>query len=262
MKPAAGPEEPLQGTALGRLEQLRKAAVAGEEGGKGNAEHGVRRVGFAADRPGGPPLDREPAAMPLDRGIGRQVDPGLGAAAVADPDDRIEKADPLDKHQPLLLGLAVDIRPDRHMVGARLEDDRGRQRVGAAPPQPYRARIARSWWPCPRPVPRTAAACRDRARRRRLWLPAARNRRARTRAKPDRIRAAPRHRRRRATASEWHGRGCPGSSRPRSTSSLRPLWPRARRGRGECPNRAVRRGSCRALSPATGREDARRPSRN
>ena len=144
MKPAAGPEEPLQGTALGRLEQLCKAAIAGEEGREGNAEHSVRRVGFIANRPGCPPLDSEPAAMPRDRSIGRQVDAGLGSAAVADPDDRVEKADPLDKYQQLLLGLAIDIRPDRHMVGARLENDRGGQRVGAAPPQPHRARIARA----------------------------------------------------------------------------------------------------------------------
>src|SRR5690348_15428537 len=109
MKPAAGPEEPLQGTPLGRLEQFRKAAIAGEKGGEGNAEHSVRRIGLIADRPGGPPLDGEPAAVPLDRSIGRQIDAGLGSATVADPDDRVEKAHPLDKYEALLLGLAVDI---------------------------------------------------------------------------------------------------------------------------------------------------------
>ena len=82
--------------------------------------------------------------MPLDRGIGRQIDAGLGSAAVADPDDRVEEADPFDEYQPLPLGLAVDIRPNRHMVGVRLKDDRGGQRVGSALPQPCRARIARA----------------------------------------------------------------------------------------------------------------------
>ena len=87
-------KNPCKRAALGRLEQLREAAIAGEKGRQGNAEQSVRRVGFAADRPWRPPLDREPAAMPRDRGIGRQVDAGLGPAAVADPDDRVEKADP------------------------------------------------------------------------------------------------------------------------------------------------------------------------
>src|ERR1700736_6251341 len=103
MKPAAGPEERLQRTALGRLEQLRKPPIAGKEGREGDAEHSVRRVALIADRPGYPPFYGEPATMPLDRGIGRQVDAGLRSAAVADPDDRVEKAHPLDKYQPLLL---------------------------------------------------------------------------------------------------------------------------------------------------------------
>src|SRR3984893_13832694 len=144
MKPAAGPEERLQRTALGRLEQLRKPPIAGEEGREGDAEHSVRRVALIADRPGCPPLDGEPAAMPIGRSVGWQVDAGLRSVAGADPDDRVEKADPLDKSQPLLLGLAVDIRPDRHMVEARLEDDRGSQRVGSAPPPPYPAPGART----------------------------------------------------------------------------------------------------------------------
>src|SRR5260370_30652563 len=143
-KPATGPEEPLQGTAFGRREQLYKAAIAGEKGREGDAEHGVRRVGFIADRPACPPLDSEPAAVPLDRSIGRPIDSGLWSAAVADPKGRVEKADPLDTYQPLLLSLAIDIRPNCHLVGARLENDGGGQWVASAPPQPYRARIARA----------------------------------------------------------------------------------------------------------------------
>src|SRR5437868_8957889 len=144
MKPATGPEEPLQGTALGRLEQLGKATIAGEEGREGDTEHSVRRMCFSANCPGGPPLVGEPATIPRHRDVGRQVDAGLGSAAVPDPDDRVEKTDPLDKYHPLLPGLAIEIRPDRHTVGARLENDRSGQRVGAAPPQPYGARIART----------------------------------------------------------------------------------------------------------------------
>src|ERR1700730_6859038 len=76
-EPAAAPEESLQRAPLGRLEQLGEMAVSCEESAKGNAEDGVGRVGRAADCPRGPPLGREPAAMPFDRAIGRNVDPGL-----------------------------------------------------------------------------------------------------------------------------------------------------------------------------------------
>ena len=47
------------------------------------AEIGV--AGFVADGPGGPPLYREPAAMPLGGRIGRKIDPGLRSAPIADP---------------------------------------------------------------------------------------------------------------------------------------------------------------------------------
>src|SRR6516162_1781377 len=82
--------------------------------------------------------------MPLDRGIGRKVDPGFGAGAVADPDDRIEKADPLDKYQPLFIGLPVEERPSGHVVRRGLEDERSRQRVCPALPEAHRTRIART----------------------------------------------------------------------------------------------------------------------
>jgi len=81
--------------------------------------------------------------MPSDRGIGRSIDPGLRACTVADPDHRIEEADPLDEFDPLIRGLAIEIGRDRHMVGISLEYDRGCQRVASAPPQPHGSRVTR-----------------------------------------------------------------------------------------------------------------------
>src|SRR6516162_4345422 len=93
-----------------------------EESRKRDAEHGIRGIGLAADRPGGPPPDRQPITMPRHPGICRKIDAGLGSAAIADPDNGIEKADPLDKDQPLLFSLAVVICPHRHMIGRDLKD--------------------------------------------------------------------------------------------------------------------------------------------
>src|SRR5260370_651254 len=119
-------------------------AIAGEEGGEGNAEDGVRRVGFAIERPRSPPLDCEPTTTPLDPDISGEVDPDLGAAAVADPHHRVEEAEPLDKPDALAFGLAVEIRPDAHAVCMGLENDRGGQRLDPTSPQPHGARITRA----------------------------------------------------------------------------------------------------------------------
>src|SRR5215472_15342767 len=142
-QPAPAPKILLQGAPLGGLEQFCEISVSLEKCCKGDAEYGVGRMGLAADRPGGPPSDSEPAAMPPDPDIRREIDPGLGAGGVTDRDDSIEEPEALDKPNALVFGLAVDIRPDRHMVGLGLEYDRRRCRVCSAPPQPHGARVAR-----------------------------------------------------------------------------------------------------------------------
>src|SRR5215471_1508130 len=81
----AGPEETLQGAALGGLEQLCKAPVAIEESREGDAKQRVRLVGFAVDRPLRPALNGQPPAMPSDPEVGGEVDPRFGPGAVADP---------------------------------------------------------------------------------------------------------------------------------------------------------------------------------
>src|SRR6516165_7263924 len=143
-EPAAAPEEPLQRAALTWLEQFGEMAFSREKGRKGNAEHGVRRVGLAINFPRGAPPGCEPAAVPLNPDIGREIDPGLGTGLVANRHDGIEKAKPLDEPDTLVLGLTVDISPDGHALGARLEYDRGFERVGSTPPQPYRASVTRA----------------------------------------------------------------------------------------------------------------------
>ncbi len=142
-EPAAAPEKPLQGAPRGRFEEAGETAIPAEEGGERNAEDGVRRMGFAGDGPLGPALRREPAAMPIGRGVGRNFEEGLGSGAIAEPQLRIKEATAIDEHQTVGAGLAVDIGRDRQMVGGGREYDRCGAGVGAPPPQPHRACVAR-----------------------------------------------------------------------------------------------------------------------
>ena len=197
-EPAAAPEEPLQRAALGRLEQFGEMAVAGEKGRKRHAEDGIARIGLTADRPWGPPLDRDPAAMPAEPGVGRHIEPGLGTGAVAQPADRIKEADGLKENHPLLGCFPVDLRPDRHMVGIGLENDRSSQRVGSRAATAAPSAHSPSWSPCPRPMPRRAAACRDRAQAApplasgRVKPPATKSREARSNSRSTTASAPPR----------------------------------------------------------------------
>ena len=71
---AGGPEEALQGAPWPRLEDDGEIAVAGQKGGKRDAEHGVRRKGLAAGRPRGAQLDDEPVVMGFHPDVGRQIE--------------------------------------------------------------------------------------------------------------------------------------------------------------------------------------------
>ena len=88
----AGPVEALQRDPLGRFEQRDDVAGAGEEGGQADGEHGVWRVGCGADGPGGAGADHEPVAVPDEACVCGQVDSGLRAGAIADPEAGIEEA--------------------------------------------------------------------------------------------------------------------------------------------------------------------------
>src|SRR5262245_45314620 len=102
-------------------------------------------MGLVADRPRGPPFDCEPAAMPLDPDIGREVDPRLWPNTITNPDHRIEEPEALGEPDALLFcGFAVDIRPNGHMLGVRLENNGRRRRIGPSSPNTHRARVTRA----------------------------------------------------------------------------------------------------------------------
>ena len=139
----AGPEEALQRPARTRGEQHLEVPRALQERVEPDAEHAVGRMRRAAHRPRRAQADGQEAAVPVRVGIGRNVEAGFRTGAVAELDRAVEEAGALGEDQALGVRLPVGIAVGDHAGRAGGKDHRGVERVGAAPPQPHGAGVAR-----------------------------------------------------------------------------------------------------------------------
>src|SRR5882757_11481568 len=108
--------------------------------GKGNADEAIGLKRFPGDSPGRPQLYDEPIAVHPYVGIRGNVDLDLGARAVADPKGDVDQAGLLDKPQPLLRSVAIDLGPGAQIVVPCFENHGSCQWICSTPPEPYRAR--------------------------------------------------------------------------------------------------------------------------
>ena len=219
-----------QRAALGRLEQLREIAIAGEKGREARCRARCRAGRFR--RRSSTAVRRLTASQPrchstetsVGRSSGSWVRCGRRSRRSRRRSPALDKPDRFrprrrgrqSAHSPMLSGVVSN------MIGAVSE-------IGSAPPQPHRARIARGG----RHVlaqRTTAAACRDRARRRRPWPPAARNRRA-TKLLRGEIELAQHHRI--GAAARQHQDGAVVGARDRRRAAPRPVLVFLRRQRVE-----------------------------